>query len=54
MKELYLNDLERFWILANLYWHGGDNEASRCRLREMELSNPIFPSIVPETFAIGG
>ena len=53
MKELYLQDLERFWIAANLFWHGGDNEAANCRLKDLEAQNTIFPGINPEVFAIG-
>jgi len=52
MKELFLKDLENFWILAGLYWHGGDNERTRCRLGRMEMENPIFPDIDPIVFAL--
>ena len=51
MKELFLQDLNNFWILAGLYWHGGENERTRCRLERMEMENPIFPEIDPLVFA---
>jgi len=54
MKEFYLGDLERFWIAAALFWHGGHNETALCRLKELEAANPVFPDINPEVFAIGG
>ena len=52
MKELFLQDLNNFWILAGLYWHGGDNERTRCRLERMEMENPIFPEMDPLVFAL--
>ena len=52
MKEFFFEDLERFWILANLYWNGGDRpELTECRLQRLEMENPIFPEIDPCAFA---
>ncbi len=54
MKEYYLEDLERFWILASIYWDRDRQSPSNlCRLENLEMTNPIFPAIDPETFAFG-
>ncbi len=52
MKELFLKDVENFWILAGLYWHGGENEQTLCRLERLEMENPIFPDVDPYVFAL--
>ena len=55
MKELYLEDLERFWILQGLYWgRNYEDQAVRCRLEHLEMTNPIFPGIDPGCFVFGG
>ncbi len=55
MKESYFEDLERFWILASIYWDKDRNSPSNlCRLENLEMTNPIFPRIDPEVFAFGG
>ena len=52
MKEFFFEDLERFWILANLYRNGGDRpDLTACRLQRLEMENPIFPKIDPYAFA---
>jgi len=52
MKEFFFEDLERFWILANLYRNSGDRpELTACRLQRLEMENPIFPKIDPGAFA---
>ncbi len=53
MKELFFEDLERFWRLVNLYWKGRSGPGSwsgdaLCILRRLELENPIFPEIEPD------
>jgi predicted glycosyl hydrolase (DUF1957 family) len=54
MKELYFEDLERFWILQGLYWgRNYDNQAVRCRLEYLEMTNPIFPELDPFQFVYG-
>ncbi len=53
MKEYYFEDLERFWILASIYWDKERNSGSNiCRLENLEKTNPIFPSIDPGVFLI--
>jgi 1,4-alpha-glucan branching enzyme len=52
MKEFFFEDLERFWILASLYWKGSDRpDLTACRLQRLEMENPIFPEIDPCAFA---
>ncbi len=51
MKEYFFEDLERFWILASIYWDKDRNSPSNlCRLENLEMTNPIFPDIDPEVF----
>jgi len=51
MKEFFFQDLERFWILAGLYWNsGGMSDLTICRLRRFEMENPIFPEVDPFAF----
>ncbi len=53
MKELFFEDLERFWRLVNIYWTGFDEQGGKwtdgalCQLRRLELENPIFPEADP-------
>jgi 1,4-alpha-glucan branching enzyme len=52
MKEFFFEDLERFWILASLYWKGGKMPGlTACRLQRLEMENPIFSKIDPFAFA---
>jgi len=52
MKEFFFEDLERFWILASLYWNVGDRpDLTACRLQRLEMENPIFSEIDPCAFA---
>ncbi len=54
MKELFLEDLQRFWILQGLYWGKNyENPAVQCRLNNLEMTNPIFPEIDPFQFRFG-
>ncbi len=51
MKEYFFEDLERFWILASIYWDTNRNSQSNiCRLENLERTNPIFPVLDPEVF----
>ncbi len=53
MKELFFEDLDRFWRLVNIYWTGFDKQKGRwmddalCALKRLELENPIFPEADP-------
>ncbi len=54
MKEYYFEDLERFWLLASIYWDKDrKSQSNQCRVRNLEMTNPIFPAIDPEIFAFG-
>ncbi|NPA94651.1 MAG: DUF1957 domain-containing protein [Thermodesulfobacteria bacterium] len=51
MKEYFFEDLERFWILASIYWdHDRNSPSNICRLENLERTNPIFPVLDPEVF----
>ncbi len=51
MKEFFFGDLERFWILVGLYWNTGNRSTlTECRLRRLEIENPIFPELDPSAF----
>ena len=51
MKEFFLEDLEKFWILADLYRNGNDRpDLTKCRLQKIEMENPIFPDLDPFAF----
>lgn len=51
MKEYFFEDLERFWILASIFWDKDRNSPSNvCRLENLEMTNPIFPTLDPEVF----
>ncbi len=51
MKEYFFEDLERFWILASIFWdEHRDSETNLCRLGNIERTNPIFPEIDPDVF----
>ena len=52
MKEYFFEDLERFWLLASIYWDTSRNSSTNvCRLENLEKTNPIFPTINPEIFS---
>ena len=52
MKEYFFEDLERFWILAAIFWDKNRNSTTNeCRLKKLEMTNPIFPELDPEVFS---
>ncbi len=51
MKEFFFWNLERFWVLAGLYWDMDDkSDLTECRLQGLEMENPIFPELDPFVF----
>ncbi len=46
MKEMFFSSLQRFWILASLFWNR-ERETAEAILGRMEREHPIFPAMDP-------